>query len=167
MKSIQSRIMNLEGLWNLEEEIEQLQVIRSLQERGIAIESVERTPIITEWNKQFDTLVSDEKKKATPDYSDQFLWHLFSFELLSAQREDAACRAFDAADKTELYLFFDYSEKAFRIKNAHLLRAEDVERLSEFTPMDYADMYFFDPVKKWTYVRTHEDYLGPYYFKAE
>ena len=167
MKSIQSRIMNLEGLWNLEEEIEQLQVIRSLQERGIAIEAVERTPIITEWNKQFDNLVSDEKKKATPDYSDQFLWHLFSFVLLSAQREDAACRAFDAADKTELYLFFDYSEKAFRIKNAHLLRAEDVERLSEFTPMDYADMYFFDPVKKWTYVRTHEDYLGPYYFKAE
>lgn len=200
MESIQFRIMNLKGLWNLEKEIEQLedvkereirqqfleqiqeiitdydshvwryaykQVIRSLLDRGVILEAVEKTPIIAEWDEQFDSLVSAEKKKETPDYSDQFKWHLFSFELLPALKEDAAREAFDSAEKTELYLFFDYSENAYRIKNANLLKAEDMERLSEFTIMDYADMYFFDPVKKWTYVRTHEHYLGPYYFKAE
>jgi len=198
MERIQSRIMNLKGLRDLEEEIEQLedrkereirqqfleqiqeiimeydshaqeyaykQVIRSLQDRGIAIEAVDRGPIVAEWDKQFDSLVSAEKKKATRDYSDQFRWHIFSFELLAAQKEAEARRAFDAAEKTELYLFFEDSDNTYRIKHANLLKAEDIERLSEFATVDYADMYFFDPVKRWTYVRPHEDYLGAYYFR--
>ena len=30
-----------------------------------------------------------------------------------------------------------------------------------------ADMYFFDPISKWTYVRPHEAYCGPYYYNIE
>lgn len=73
---------------------------------------------------------------------------------------------FNSIEKSELYLFFDYADEAYRIKNAHLLTAKNFENLREFSPLDYSDMYFFDPLNRWTYVKPHEDYCGPYYFKA-
>jgi hypothetical protein len=28
-------------------------------------------------------------------------------------------------------------------------------------------MYFFDPANRWTYVKPHEEYCGPYFFKID
>lgn len=61
---------------------------------------------------------------------------------------------------------FDLIE-AYRIKNAHLFKAEDFDKQNEFSPLDYSDLYFFDPMNNWTYIKPHEDYCGPYYFKVE
>ena len=143
------------------------QSVQALIDRGIVFEPVARESVVSRWDKQFDSLVSADAKKASPYYSDQFRWHLFSFELLPAIKEDEARKAFDEMAKDELYLFFDYCDEAYRVKNAHLLTAGDVEALRENSSLDKSDMYFFAPVGKWTYVKTHEDDLGPYFFKAE
>ena len=142
------------------------QSIKNLLDRGIVIEPAEKAPVIDLWDQQIDSLVSIETKHSTQHYSDQFRWHLFSFELLTADQNDSARAAFNSAQKNELYLFFDFADEAYRIQNAHLLTAEDVDALRENSPLNYSDMYFFDPVSKWTYVRPHEAYCGPYYYKV-
>ena len=126
-----------------------------------------RNSVVEQRDEQFDQLVSLEVKQAARHYTDQFRWHLFSFELLPATKEDAARTAFNEAEKQELYLFFDYATEAYQVKNAHLLTADDIEALRENSSLDMSDMYFFDPVNKWTFIRPHEDYCGPYFFKAD
>jgi len=200
MESIMFRIMNINELHRLYEELELIddatekearehlldsilekitdydvhvhlyaykQAVNALLTRGVILEPVERESIVAEWDKCFDSLVSHEMKQATKHYSDQFRWHLFSFELLSALQGEDARQMFDRIAKSELYLFFDYDDRAFRVKNAELLTADDFEHLREFSPLNLSDMYFFDPVAKWTYIKPHEIYCGPYYFSTK
>ena len=87
------------------------QTIKSLTDRGIVFQPVERESVVALWDKQFDSLVSAEAKLSAQNYSDQFRWHLFSFELLPAIKEDEARKAFDEMKKGELYLFFDYCDE--------------------------------------------------------
>jgi len=143
------------------------QTIKDLIDRGIVIESADRKAVVTAWDDQFDRLVSAEVKKASEHYTNQFRWHIFSFELLFALQRDEARKAFDEMPKTELYLFFDYSEECYRIRNVHLLTAKDVEDLRKESSLGLSDMYFFDPVNKWTYIKTHEEYCGPYFCKVD
>ena len=91
---------------------------------------------------------------------------MFSFELLSAVQGDQARTAFNEIEKGELYLFFDYADEAYRVKNAHLLTADDVEALRESSSLNRSDMYFYDPLNKWTYIKPHEEYCGPYFKMA-
>ena len=143
------------------------QTVKSLLERGIVPEPVDRAPVVEAWDEQFDKQVSAEAKQAAIHYTDQFRWHIFSFELLPAMQRDEARKAFDKMPKQDVYLFFDYTEECYRIRNAHLLSAKDVEDLREESPLNRSDMYFFDPVNKWTYVKPHEEYCGPYFRKVE
>lgn len=142
------------------------QTARAIQSRGISLEQVERDAVISAWDRCFDSLVTAEQKAFARHYSDQFRWHLFSFALLPALQGEEAQMAFDTTGKDDVFLFFDCAEETFRVKNAHLLAAEDLEALREDSPLDYADMYIFDAAGKWTYVRPHEEYCGPYYFRA-
>lgn len=143
------------------------QAVQALIDRGIILESVAREPIITEWDNQFDSLVSAEAKQAAKHYTNQFRWHLFSFKLLPAVQGDQARTAFNEIDKRELYLFFDYADETYRVKNAHLLTADDIEALREYSSLNLSDMYFYDPLNKWTYIKPHEEYCGPYFYKVE
>ena len=200
MESILFRIMNLQELHQLKDEIEQIgdaqereartrlvgqimekitdydvhvreyayqQAVHVLINRGIIFEPVDREPIVTEWDSQFDSLVSTDAKQSAQHYTNQFRWHLFSFELLPAIQGDKARTAFDKWNKQELYLFFDYADEAYRVKNAHLLTSKDVESLRENSSLDHSDMYFFDPLNSWIYVKPHEEYCGPYFFQAK
>lgn len=141
--------------------------VERILKRGVLLEPVDRNSVVTEWDAQFDRLVSLEQKNAARHYTDQFRWHLFSFELLPAISGDAARKMFDRAIKRDLYLFFDCSDDAYLIKNTHLLTAEDVDSLRDYGPLELSDMYFFDPVDHWTYIKPHEEYCGPYYFKSD
>jgi len=199
VESIMFRIMNLKGLHQLEEEIEQMndaeernaraelieqimekitdydvhvreyayrQTVQTLIDRGIIFERVDRGSVVAEWDHQFDSLVSAGAKQATMHYSNQFRWHLFSFELLPAVQKKDARTAFDEMQKQELYLFFDYADETYLVRNAHLLTSDNIEALRENSSLDRSDMYFFDPLNRWTYIRPHEDYCGPYFFQA-
>ncbi len=64
-----------------EEESEKL---KNLIDKGVLFLHVPKKPIVEQWDKEFDTLVSEEAKENKKNYSDQFKWHLFSFDLLPA-----------------------------------------------------------------------------------
>lgn len=138
--------------------------VKKLILRGIEFVPEEKASIATQWDVLFTSSVSEAEKKNTKNYNDQFKWHLFSFELLKAAKEAKAKQKFNLRKKDSLYLFFQFSEDAFLLKNAHLLKASDFDVLGEFATMDKSDMYIFDPIGKWTYIITHEATCGPYFF---
>lgn len=135
-----------------------------LIDRGIEFDPCEKNFLSMQWDTLFSSLVTEQVKKDTMYYSDQYKWHIFSFDLLKAQSGLDARKAFDLQNKASLYMFFQYGEKAFHIKNANLLYTEDLDMLSEYSTLDNADMYIFDPLSKWTYVKTHEESCGPYFY---
>ncbi len=111
-----------------EEESEKL---KNLIDKGIVFLHVPKKPIAEQWDKEFDALVSEEAKENKKNYSDQFKWHLFSFDLLPALTGNEAKAAFDKEEKHELYLFFEYAEQTYIIGNANLLTAKDIDELFE------------------------------------
>lgn len=141
--------------------------LKNLIDKGVAFLHVPKRPIAEQWDKQFDTLVSDKEKENKNNYSDQFKWHLFSFDLLPALTGDKARTAFDKEEKHELYLFFECTEEAYIIGNANLITSKDIDDLFEKSDLDSSDFYFFDPLNSWTYVIPHEEELGPYFYKAK
>lgn len=147
-----------------EEESEKL---KNLIDKGIVFLHVPKKPIAEQWDKEFDALVSEEAKENKKNYSDQFKWHLFSFDLLPALTGNEAKAAFDKEEKHELYLFFEYAEQTYIIGNANLLTAKDIDELFEKSDLESSDFYFFDPLNSWTYVIPHEEELGPYFYKAK
>lgn len=138
--------------------------VKELISRGIEFVAMEKTSIATQWDVLFASSVTEAEKKNTEHYNDQYKWHLFSFELLQAAKKSEAKQKFNLQKKDTLYMFFQLSDEAFLLKNAHLLKASDFDILSEFTTMDNADMYIFDPLGKWTYIITHEATCGPYFY---
>ena len=60
--------------------------VETIVDRGILLEPADRDAVVTEWDAQFDSLVTQEQKNAARHYTDQFRWLLFSFELLPACR---------------------------------------------------------------------------------
>ena len=85
-----------------------------------------------------------------------YLWHIFSYEFLNAETDDAP-RLYDVADKKECMLISNGPSLGFKLKNADLLTA-DV--LNEFDDVTVTASDF-----SWTYSKTHEEYCGPYYYK--
>lgn len=141
--------------------------MEKLLNRGIEFIPLERTEIVSMWDDTFNCLVEEQKKSKMKNYNNQFRWHLFSFELLHAKCKADAKAAFDSQNKNILYLFHDDSQEAYLIKNAHLLNAADIDVLNELCGLGQADIYLFDSEEKWTYIKTHEGELGPYYFCAK
>ncbi|MBP8639611.1 MAG: DUF4275 family protein [Oscillospiraceae bacterium] len=197
MESIALKILNTNALIKLEKENEQLknanekktreqlldaiwdkiteydshildyeseQHIIDLTERGVELVPVEKSHVEAQWDELFTPLVSKESKKHAKQYNDQYKWHLFSFDLLEALKADEARMAFDKTRKDTAYLFYQYSEESFLVKNASLLTAKDLDFDSA---MDKADIYVFDPVEKWTYVKTHEGSCVPYFYSTK
>ncbi|MBP1081951.1 MULTISPECIES: DUF4275 family protein [Bacillus] len=84
-----------------------------------------------------------------------YLWHLFSYEKKSCLRDNQANNAFHEEVKKECYLFYQHSEYALILENASCLTAADL--------FNEGDVYITDKKFTWTYVNTHESYLGPYF----
>lgn len=139
------------------------QSVQELLNRGITLEPADRATILSQWDSDFDGQVSPAAKATARHYTNQFRWHLFSFELLPALTGEEARAAFDRQPRQELYIFFDCAPECFRVKNAQLLCSADVEALRENSSLNHSDLYFYDPANHWTYVRPHEDYCGPYF----
>ncbi|WP_372459295.1 DUF4275 family protein [Alkalihalobacillus deserti] len=53
--------------------------------------------------------------------------------------------------------FYQQSNNAYKLNNADKIKAEDFNNES--------DVYIVDTNFNWTYVHTHEDDCGPYFYK--
>ena len=137
------------------------QFCKELKNRGIRFTPVNDRTTKARWTKLFAAPVSKEDRKKV--YFEQYRWHLFSFELLKALSDDEARAAFDDEPKDSVYLFWQHTDKAYLVENAHLFKAEDFDH--DFIP--FSDFYLFSPEGKWTYIHTHESMCGPYFYKLK
>lgn len=106
-----------------------------------------------QWENNFANSLSVSEKKSI--YFDSYLWHLFSYEKKSCLRDNRANTALHEEVKKECYLFYQHSECALILENAASLTAADL--------FNEGDVYITDKKFTWTYVNTHESYLGPYF----
>ena len=70
---------------------------------------------------------------------------------------------FEKCRKDTVILFFENSDDAYSCENAARMASDTLKSLGQYGGYSYADMYIFHPADRWTYVRTHERSLGPYY----
>ncbi|WP_446715565.1 DUF4275 family protein [Bacillus sp. OTU530] len=72
-----------------------------------------------------------------------------------------ASDAFNKIKKTGCYIFYQDKEIVLILETAGSLRTIDIVKKSD----DYIDdVYVVDTGFKWTYVCTHEENFGPYFF---
>lgn len=89
-----------------------------------------------------------------------FLWHLFSYEIVKCINEEKARAGFDAADKDIPCIFTDnLYDFGFKLDNISQITSDLLETFDDvmITAADFS----------WTYCKTHEEMLGPYFFKDE
>lgn len=139
-------------------EYEYVQKRREVIQRGaVFLPQENNSALKSKWSILFAKSVDGQTKKKI-NYA-QFKWHIFSFEAITAQSGMEARKAFDQSPKQEVYAFYQNRKEAFLIKNPSVLQSEDFD-LDD-------DIYLFDPMEKWTYVHTHEEQCGPYFYSAD
>ena len=160
--SLLNKIQNTVLEWECHlQEYNYKQFCKELAERGIRFIPVNDRTTKARWTKLFASSIPKEKRKEV--HFEQYRWHLFSFELLKALSDDEARAAFDAEPKDSVYLFWQHTDQAYLVENAHLFKAEDFDH--DFIP--FSDFYLFSPKGKWTYIHTHESMCGPYFYKLK
>ena len=142
-------------------EYEYAQHGKSILQRGVKASPVSGTTLKRRWGRTFSAGICQKEKRRVM-YQD-FRWHLFSYQLLTALQGKEADDAFLQADKGTVYVFYQHCDDGWELDNAHLIRPEDF--VTE-VPSPWTDVYLFDPVNRWTYIHTHEPDCGPYFFKV-
>ena len=86
-----------------------------------------------------------------------FLWHLLSFEFVKAFTEKQAQILFDKKFKDNAVIIFNADDLGYRIHNLSNLNSDFLNGWCDVT----VTAYDFS----WTYSKTHEEYIGPYYYE--
>lgn len=84
-----------------------------------------------------------------------YLWQLFSSGKRECVERNLAEEAFNHVTKNSLYLFFQHNDHGIKIERASQLTAK-VLRQRE-------DMYVVDEKFSWTYVKSSEFKVGPFF----
>lgn len=154
----------------------QLQTDR-LQDLQIRFEVIPNQEMELErrWEEAFakDLSKSQKRKMAFK----QCMWNVFSWEKINCLKERRAIEAFDHQKKAGCVLIYASNEQAIYIPKAGRLKAKDIihtsspgrDAASDFDDsfVKYLeDLYIVDEEFTWTYVLTHEEYCGPYFYKT-
>ena len=89
-------------------------------------------------------------RKYTP-----YLWHIFSFEFLSSEETPKEC--YDKADKSSCVVISNFDDIGFAVS--------DADKLSSAVIDEFVDVTISSKDFSWTYCKTHEEMLGPYFYK--
>lgn len=108
------------------------------------------------WEKAFAKDISQSQKRKMA--FEQCMWNVFSWGKIECLKEKQAIEAFDLQKKAGCYLICTSSEEAIHIPKATRLKAEDIIHVG-------SDRYIVDEHFTWTYVLTHEEDCGPYFYK--
>ena len=123
------------------------------------------------WLAAFGPHVSEEDLGRHVLSGGNYLWHLFSWELVPHESGDAALAALGSADFETAYLFYyehpPVSERRIRPVTREEALALARRNWEEYSAMEGADWYLTDKDFTWTYAQTHEANCGPYFARAE
>lgn len=90
------------------------------------------------------------------------MWHAFSYELLPCKKGQRARNAFDIVSKDECFIFYQNNQNALLIEKAASLKSDHI--INEIDGYIH-DVYVVDKAFSWTYIQTHEEDEGPYFYK--
>ena len=112
------------------------------------------------WMKSFCIGISESTLRRFVKTKGNFIWHIFSWKLIPANRYlsgKKAEKAFNEVSKRGAW-YIDW----FTDDHAHQIITElkDAESLSQFV-----EVYVVGKDFQWTYIKTHEDGFGPYFMK--
>ncbi|KMT22226.1 DUF4275 family protein [Clostridium cylindrosporum] len=117
-----------------------------------------------QWEDSFADYLSDKEKEDIFLYNTDgccgYLWHLFSYNKRTCLQAEEANKAFNSIAKNSCYVFYQHSNDVLILDGAKVLSADNL-----ICDLDFykSDIYVVDKQFNWTYVRTHETGLGPYF----
>ena len=126
--------------------------------------------IKTRWLDTFAAGVPEEKLGAHVLAEGNYLWHIFSWELVPCLTGGAARQALAEVPEETLYFFYcEYPPASQPLIQA--LPKSKALALADRPADDYpsfngSDWYLVDKDFSWTYVHTHEEICGPYFCRA-
>ena len=110
------------------------------------------------WIKTFTPSELDMRKVRKICYGEcNYLWHLFSFECVECIENGEAEESLNKVNKDVVLLFDNINNIGYQLRNVSNLIASF---LDEWTDVTIVDLGF-----TWTYSKTHEYGLGPYYYE--
>ena len=140
----------------LEDLSHQFQFERHLANKDIQIGKLpfEWNPlqIYRKWDEAF-AKISDAEKRAI--FFDQYRWHVCSYGKISYLEQQTAREAFDKVKKSTILFMYDRDSHIQTFENAAHMTSTDLD--------SQQDIYLFDESFRWTYIHTHEQFLGPYF----
>lgn len=147
---------------------EKMEFIEVLRKKNMKVREFQKWSVCfrKRWEDNFANHLSYEEKEEIHLYGDKYscgyLWHIFSYEKKKCLEGKEAENMFHNEMKKECYIFFQHCDEVLLIKDASLLRMDDI--LRETDDAYKGDIYIVDENFTWTFVKTHEHrWCGPYF----
>ena len=120
--------------------------------------TMSETELMNKWLSVFGAGVDKQIMEEHVTSYGNLLWHLFTWGNVSCLQGDEARKAFDEVQYDEAIRFYDgYASHIEKVCVINKISAKKVDK-------DRAsDVYIVAEDFSWTYVRTHEEGLGPYF----
>ena len=119
-----------------------------------------RDEFYTAWLKRFAEGISEENIERYVVSTGNYLWHVFSWELLDEAKYlvgDSAKDAYNKIDKNNALYIDWFSDDGAKALTQELSTAEALDQMTE--------VYVAAPDFSWTYIKTHEIMCGPYFMR--
>lgn len=115
-----------------------------------------------QWLRHFASDITKEELKKY--VKDQFIWHVFSWELINPEHfltGDAARQAYNNQDKSQCIFCDMFGNNGVTDKTStHYDTAEKIDA-------EFSELYVVSKDYSWTYIKTHEgNTCGPYFLKS-
>ncbi|WP_214484115.1 DUF4275 family protein [Bacillus sp. SM2101] len=127
-----------------------------MDQKGVGLTYIGNAEVRKRWEDTFTNSISQSKKDEI--FLHQYLWHIFSFQVLPCKEKEKAIEAFNTLKKNKIYVFYQ-NTYSYSLENAENITTEDFK--------GERDIYIVNEDFTWTYIQTHEQEagLGPYFFE--
>jgi len=121
---------------------------------------MDRTCFQAKWLKTFARNIAKKDLLKYVNATGNYIWHIFSWELLSKDQYlcgDDARKAYDAIEKSDAIYIDWFNNNATKPLTCDLYTAKALDA--------FIEVYVTDRSFNWTYIKTHESTCGPYFFR--
>ena len=120
--------------------------------------TMSETELMNKWLSVFGKGVDKRILEEHVTSYGNLLWHLFTWGEVNCLQGDEARKAFDELQYDTAIRFYDgYASHIEKLSVINKISAKKVDKDRE------SDVYIVAEDFSWTYVRTHEEWLGPYF----